>query len=81
MGKDFAPRLYLTLGLLSIGFLYPIFSFWGMLLLLPYVFLISHAHRSLQRAEGEELNRLLARQQGMFSLLAILIGLMLLVRR
>lgn len=81
MGKDFAPRLYLTLGLLSIGFLYPIFSFWGMLLLLPYVFLISHAHRSLQRAEGEELNKTLGETARNVFLLAILIGLMLLVRR
>ena len=81
MGKDFAPRLYLTLGLLSIGFLYPIFSFWGMLLLLPYVFLISHAHRSLQRAEGEELNKTLGETARNVFLLAILIGVMLLIRK
>lgn len=81
MGKDFAPRLYLTLGLLSIGFLYPIFSFWGMLLLLPYVFLIAHAHRSLQRAEGEELNKTLGETARNVFLLAILIGVMLLIRK
>jgi len=81
MGKDFAPRLYLTLGLLSIGFLYPIFSFWGMLLLLPYVFFLSHAHRSLQRAEGEELNKTLGETARNVFLLAILIGVMLLIRK
>ena len=52
-----------------------------MLLVLPYVFLISHAHRSLQRAEGEELNKTLGETARNVFLLAILIGVMLLIRK
>ena len=80
MGQDFAPRFYLTLGLLSMGLLYPIFSFWGMLLLLPYVFLFTHAHRALQVAQGAELNRVLGWTARNVFFLALLIGAMLLLR-
>lgn len=77
MGQDFAPRLYLTCGLLSIGLLYPIYSFWGMLLLLPYVLLFSQTHRALQTSRGAELNDVLARTARNVFLLALLIGAML----
>ena len=80
MGQDFAPRFYLTLGLLSMGLLYPIYSFWGMLLLLPYVFLFTHAHRALQVAQGAELNRVLGWTARNVFFLALLIGAMLLLR-
>ncbi len=77
MGQDFAPRLYLTCGLLSMGLLYPIYSFWGMLLLLPYVLLFSQTHRALQTSRGAELNSVLARTARNVFLLALLIGAML----
>ena len=80
MGRDFAPRFYLTLGLLSMGLLYPIFSFWGMLLLLPYVFLFTHAHRALQTAQGAELNRVLGLTARNVFFLALLVGAMLLLQ-
>lgn len=80
MGRDFAPRFYLTLGLLSMGLLYPIFSFWGMLLLLPYVFLFTHAHRALQTAQGVELNRVLGLTARNVFFLALLVGAMLLLQ-
>lgn len=77
MGQDFAPRLYLTCGLLSMGLLYPIYSFWGMLLLLPYVLLFSQTHHALQTSRGAELNGVLARTARNVFLLALLIGAML----
>ena len=77
MGQDFAPRLYLTCGLLSMGLLSPIYSFWGMLLLLPYVLLFSQTHRALQTSRGAELNGVLARTARNVFLLALLIGAML----
>ncbi len=80
MGRDFAPRFYLTLGLLSMGLLYPIFSFWGMLLLLPYVFLFTHAHRALQTAQGAELNQVLGLTARNVFFLALLVGAMLLLQ-
>lgn len=80
MGRDFAPRFYLTLGLLSMGLLYPIFSFWGMLLLLPYVFLFTHAQRALQTAQGAELNRVLGLTARNVFFLALLVGAMLLLQ-
>lgn len=80
MGRDFAPRFYLTLGLLSMGLIYPIFSFWGMLLLLPYVFLFTHAHRALQTAQGAELNRVLGLTARNVFFLALLVGAMLLLQ-
>ena len=80
MGRDFAPRFYLTLGLLSMGLLYPIVSFWGMLLLLPYVFLFTHAHRALQTAQGAELNQVLGLTARNVFFLALLVGAMLLLQ-
>ena len=77
MGQDFAPRLYLTCGLLSMGLLYPIYSFWGLLLRLPYVLLFSQTHRALQTSRGAELNGVLARTARNVFLLALLIGAML----
>lgn len=80
MGRDFAPRFYLTCGLLSMGLLYPIYSFWGMLCMLPYVLLFSTTHRELQQYEGQELNIVLGYTARNAFLLSLLIGLMLLLR-
>ena len=80
MGRDFAPRFYLTCGLLSLGLLYPIYSFWGMLCMLPYVLLFSTTHRELQSREGAELNQVLGHTARNVFLLALLVGLMLLLR-
>ena len=80
MGRDFAPRFYLTCGLLSMGFLYPIYSFWGMLLMLPYVVIFSMTHRQLQESEGSELNKTLGATARNVFFLALLIGAMLLLR-
>ena len=80
MGRDFAPRLYLTCGLLSLGLLYPIYSFWGMLLMLPYIVLFSATHRHLQLAEGAELNKTLGKTARNVFFLALLIGAMLLLK-
>ena len=80
MGRDFAPRFYLTCGLLSMGLLYPIYSFWGMLLMLPYVIAFSMAHRQLQEAEGSALNKTLGATARNVFFLALLIGAMLLLK-
>lgn len=80
MGRDFAPRFYLTNGLLSMGLLYPIYSSWGMLLLLPYVLLLSQAHRALQQRQGTALNAVLGMSARNVFLLSLMIGLMLLLK-
>ena len=80
MGRDFAPRFYLTCGLLSMGLLYPIYSFWGMLLMLPYVIAFSMTHRQLQEAEGSALNKTLGATARNVFFLALLIGAMLLLK-
>lgn len=79
LGRDVAPKLYLTLGLLSLGLLYPIYSFWGMLSMLPYVMLFSSTQRQLELREGAALNATLASTSRNVFLLALLIGLMLLL--
>ena len=80
MGRDFAPRFYLTCGLLSMGLLYPIYSFWGMLLMLPYVIAFSMTHRQLQEVEGSALNKTLGATARNVFFLALLIGAMLLLK-
>ena len=62
------------------GFLYPIYSFWGMLLMLPYVVVFSMTHRQLQDSEGSELNKTLSATARNVFFLALLIGAMLLLR-
>lgn len=80
MGRDFAPRFYLTCGLLSMGLLYPIYSFWGMLLMLPYVIAFSMTLRQLQESEGSALNKTLGATARNVFFLALLIGAMLLLK-
>lgn len=80
MGRDFAPRFYLTCGLLAMGLLYPIYSFWGMLCMIPYVIVFSATHRELQSQEGKALNAVLGHTARNVFLLSLLIGLMLLLR-
>ena len=60
MGKDFAPRLYLSCGLLSMLLLYPLYSAWGVWLLLIYGYFFLGAYKALQTSQGVELNRVLA---------------------
>lgn len=80
LGREFAPRLYQTCGLLSIGFLFPLFSFWGLLLLLPYIVFFTQAQRQLLASEGEELNRVLGLTARNVFFLAVMAGLMLLLQ-
>ena len=80
MGRDFVPRFYLTCGLLSLGLLYPIYSSWGMLLMLPYIVLFSATHHHLQFAEGAELNKTLGKTTHNVFFLALFIGAMLLLK-
>lgn len=80
MGRDFGPRLYLSCGLLSIGLLYPIYSAWGMPLLLIYIILFSRTYRALLLRQGEDLNQTLAHTARNVFLLALIIGLMLFLK-
>lgn len=76
-GRDFAPRLYMTNGLLAMGLLYPLFSTWSWVLLQIYILSFLQAHRSLQRSEGEALNRTLAlTARNVFVLALIILGLL-----
>lgn len=80
LGRDFAPRLYLACGMLSLLLLYPIYSAWGMLLLLPYGGMMLRAYRSLQTRQGAELNATLGATARNVFFLALLISLMLWLR-
>lgn len=60
LGRDIAPKLYLSFGMLSIGLLYPIYSSWGMLVLMPYILLFTQGYSSLVTSQGKQLNRTLA---------------------
>lgn len=60
MGKDFAPRIYLSCGLISILLLYPLYSAWGIWLLPIYGYFFVQAYRALQTSQGEQLNKVLA---------------------
>ncbi|MDO4691359.1 MAG: 1,4-dihydroxy-2-naphthoate octaprenyltransferase [Porphyromonadaceae bacterium] len=76
-GRDFAPRLYMTNGMLAMGLLYPIFSTWSWLLVQIYILCFLQAHRSLQRSEGEALNRTLAlTARNVFVLALIILALL-----
>lgn len=79
-GKDFAPRLYMTCGLLSVGLLYPIYSPWGWLLIIVYILLFSRAYQSMQRSTGSQLNGTLALTARNVFLLALVIAGLLLLR-
>lgn len=78
-GRDFAPRLYTTCGLLSVGLLYPIYSSWGWLLIIAYILLFSRAYQSLQKNTGTKLNDTLAlTARNVFLLALVIMGLLLL---
>lgn len=77
LGRDVAPRLYLSLGLLSIGLLYPIYSSWGMLALMLYIIVFTRGYRSLISSEGAQLNHTLGLAARNTFFLALLIALLL----
>lgn len=79
LGRDVAPRLYLSFGLLSIGLLYPIYSSWGMLALMAYLLAFVQAYRSLNSSEGEALNQTLALTARNTFVLSLLISVLLLI--
>lgn len=80
LGRDVGSILYLTFGMLSMLLLYPIYSFWGMILLIPYAFIFVKSHEALQNNEGEQLNIVLASTARNTLLLAILITIMLIMK-
>lgn len=80
LGRDLAPRLYLSFGLLSIGLLYPIYSSWGMLALMIYLLIFTRSYRSLLTNEGEELNDTLAKTARSTFFLSLLIVVLLLIK-
>lgn len=79
-GRDFAPVLYLSLGLLSIGLLAPMYSALGSLLIIPYLLSFVRAYRSLKTFEGAKLNTTLKYTAQNVVYLALTIGLMLLLK-
>lgn len=80
-GRDFAPVLYLSLGLLSIGLLAPIYSALGSFLVIPYLLSFIRAYRTLKLYEGVELNTTLKYTAQNVFYLALTIGLMLMLKK
>lgn len=80
MGKDFAPRLYLSCGLLSMLLLYPLYSAWGVWLILIYGYFFLGAYKALQTSQGVELNRVLALTARNVFFLSLLIVVLLIVQ-
>lgn len=74
LGRDFAPRLYMTCSLLAISLLYPLYSTWSWILVMLYILLFTQAYRGLIRGEGETLNHTLALTGRNVFLLALIIG-------
>lgn len=62
LGRDFAPRMYLSMGLLSMLLLYPLYSAWGLpLLCLGYGVPMLRTYKHLISHTGQELNGTLVR--------------------
>ncbi|MDY5858589.1 MAG: 1,4-dihydroxy-2-naphthoate octaprenyltransferase [Porphyromonas sp.] len=80
MGRDFAPRLYLCCGMLSMLLLYPLYTAVGMWILLLYGALFFRAYKALQHSSGVELNKVLAQTARNVFFLALLILVMLLLK-
>lgn len=79
MGRDFAPKLYLSCGLLSMLLLYPLYSTWGIWLLLLYGYFFIGAYKALQRSEGQALNNVLAlTARNVFYLSVLIVALLML---
>lgn len=77
LGRDFAPRLYLSCVLLSCLLLYPIYSSLGIFVLLIYGGSALRTYKELTTREGSALNHTLARTAQNAALLAIAIAVML----
>lgn len=80
MGRDFAPKLYLSCALLSILVLFPVYSRWSMWLILAYGYFVLNAYRSLTSLEGTSLNKTLGLTARNVFFLAILIVLFIFLR-
>ena len=80
MGRDFAPKLYLSCALLSILVLFPVYSRWSMWLILAYGYFVLNAYRSLTSSEGTSLNKTLGLTARNVFFLAILIVLFIFLR-
>lgn len=77
LGRDFAPRLYMSCILLSCLLLFPIYSSLGILILLIYGSLALRTYKEMLSSEGEALNRTLARTAQNAALLSMSIAVML----
>lgn len=81
LGRDFAPRMYLSCGLLSILLLYPYYSAWGILILTAtYGVAMLRTYRHLTTHSGRELNATLSRTARNVAILALAIIAMLVLR-
>lgn len=81
LGRDFAPRCYLSFGMVALLLLYPILLNSGvkLLLILPIAYLLMRNYRRLGLLKGAELNRVLADTALMVLAIAICIAILLLV--
>lgn len=77
LGRDFAPRLYMSCVLLSCLLLFPIYSSLGIFVLLIYGGLALRTYKEMLSNEGKALNHTLARTAQNAALLAIAIAVML----
>ncbi|MDY3089815.1 MAG: 1,4-dihydroxy-2-naphthoate octaprenyltransferase [Porphyromonas sp.] len=73
MGRDFAPRLYLCCGMMSMLLLYPLYTATGMWILILYGALFFRAYKALQLSTGVELNKVLAQTARNVFFLALLV--------
>lgn len=77
LGRDFAPRLYMSCILLSCLLLFPIYSSIGIFVLLIYGGLSLRSYKEMLRREGQALNETLASTARNAALLSIVIAVML----
>ncbi|WP_282918647.1 1,4-dihydroxy-2-naphthoate octaprenyltransferase [Porphyromonas macacae] len=78
-GKDFAPKLYMMCGMLSVILFYPLFNMPSLLLVMLYVTLFFlPVYKNLVRYEGRALNRVLA-MTGRNVLILSLVGIAMLL--
>ncbi len=77
LGKDFAPKLYLCCAMMSILLLYPLYSGWGVALVLIYGSSVMSAYKSLQSNTGKNLNKTLGMTaRNVFFLSLLVVGLL-----
>lgn len=80
MGRDFAPRLYLSCAMLSLLLLYPYYSAIGLWLIILYASLVMRAYRHLQTRQGAELNLSLAESARNVFFLSLLVVILILLK-